>query len=51
MCPRMRDYPAGGGYRNYFPVFNQAHAAACSQVKIEVMIKTPSVEFSQRIQS
>src|SRR5665811_2010910 len=52
LCPRIRDHPAGFGYRNYFPVFNNhAHAAACSQVKVEVMIKTTSVEFSQRIQS
>ena len=50
LCPRMRDHPAGVGYRNYFFVFNRAHAAACSQVKVEVMIKTTSVEFSQRIQ-
>jgi len=51
-CPRTGDHPAGVGYRNYFPVFNNhAHAAACSQVKVEVMIKTTSVVFSQRIQS
>ena len=50
--PRKRDHPAGVGYRNYFPVFNShAHAAACSQVKVERVIKITSVEFSKRIQS
>jgi hypothetical protein len=48
----MRDHPAGVGYRNYFAIFNNHdHAAACSQLEVEVMIKTTSVEFSQRIQS
>jgi hypothetical protein len=48
----VRDHPAGVGYRNYFPVFNgHGHAAACSQLEVEVMIKTTPVEFSKRIQS
>jgi hypothetical protein len=47
----MRDPPAGIGYRNYFPVFNNhAHAAAGSQLEVEVMIEATSVEFSQRAQ-
>jgi hypothetical protein len=51
LFPRMRDHSAGVSYRNYFPVFNNhAHAAACSQVEVEVMIEATSVEFSQWIQ-
>ena len=49
-CPRARDHPVGFGYRNYFAVVNHGrHGAACSQVIVEVVIKTTSVELSQRI--
>ena len=52
LCPRMRDHPVGFGYRNYFPVnWAVGHGAACSQVEVEVVIKTKSVEFSHRLRN
>jgi hypothetical protein len=50
LCPRTRGHPVGFGYRNYFVVVKHAHGAACSQVTVEQVIKTTSVELSQRIQ-
>jgi hypothetical protein len=50
LCPRTRDHPVGFGHRNYLLVVKHAHGAACSQIAVERMIKTTSVEFSPRIQ-
>lgn len=51
-CPRARDYPVAFGYRNWFPA-NRAvgHGAACSQVIVEVVIKTKLVPFSHRLRN
>jgi hypothetical protein len=49
--PRTRDHPVGFGYRKYFAVVKHGrHGAAYSQVTVERVIKTTSVELSQRIQ-
>jgi hypothetical protein len=51
LCPRTRDHPVGFGYRNYFAAVKLGrHGAARSQVTVERVIKTTSVELSQRIQ-
>jgi hypothetical protein len=47
--PRIRDHPAGVGYRNYFPVDTRDHSAS-SPSMVERVIKATSVEFSYRIQ-
>ena len=44
LCPRIRDLPAGDGYRNYFPVDIRARST-CSQSAVERVIKATSVEF------
>jgi hypothetical protein len=51
-CPRLRDYPVAFGYRNGFPA-NRAvgHAAPCSQVIVEVVIKTKVAPFSHRLRN
>jgi hypothetical protein len=42
LYPSIRDHPAGFGHKKYFPVNNRAHAAACSQVTFEQVIKAPN---------
>ena len=44
LCRRIRDLPAGVGYRNYFPVDIRARSI-CSQSAVERVIKATSVEF------
>jgi hypothetical protein len=41
LYPRIRDHPAGVGFRNYFPIENHAYSA-CSQVAIETLIHQTS---------
>jgi hypothetical protein len=43
--PRIRDIPAGVGYRNYPIINGRGHAEAVSQLEVEVMIIIAAVEF------
>jgi hypothetical protein len=46
LCPRIREIPAGVGYRNYSIINGRGHGESCSQLEVEVMIIIASVEFT-----
>jgi hypothetical protein len=43
LCPRIREIPAGVGYRNYSIINGRGHGESCSQLEVEVMIIIASV--------
>src|SRR3954453_9104666 len=51
-CPRLRGYPVAFGYRNCSSANRTVvHGAACSQVFVEVVIKTELVPFSHCVRN
>ena len=55
LCPRLRDLPAGLGYRNYseftgVATYGLGHGPAGSQLEVKVMIMIASVEMPKPIQ-